>query len=453
MTTDHWLPSLTGAVGIKYQAIADSLETAVREGRLRGGDRLPPQRDLAARLNVDLTTVTKAYEVARQRGLIEGRGRLGSYVREPDDTGFAHLPHVESGMNMPPELPGNAVGAAIADGTTALLRHGSGARLQYQPPGGALQDRIAGAQLLTPLCGPTNAEQVVLTAGGQHALHAILEAQFEPSDAIACGRYVYSGFKALAARLRLRLVPLEEMTAPALDAAVAENEIRGLYLVPTNDNPTAHTVGLAERRAIAAVIERHGLALIEDDAYGPLAAEPLPTLTSFVPDKSWHIASTSKIISPALRVAYVRAPSVAAALRLAADLHETAIMPPPINAALVSRWIADAKFGSLVGEMRQEVAARRALADQALSGSYSGHPQGYHLWVPVKHGAAQDVVEAMRGSDLQLVAAARFAVGDSPDTALRVSLGGIADHDRILRALRTLQGHLLAPPRRGSMLV
>ena len=65
LTIDDWLSRpLEG--GAKYQAIADSLETAVAEGRLRGGDRLPPQRELAQRLGVDLTTVTKAYDVARQ---------------------------------------------------------------------------------------------------------------------------------------------------------------------------------------------------------------------------------------------------------------------------------------------------------------------------------------------------------------------------------------------------
>lgn len=167
MTTEPWVPALIDGAGAKYQAIADAIEAAVADGSLRGGDRLPPQRELATRLRVDLTTVTKAYDVARQRGLIEARGRLGSFIREPEDTSFAQLPQVDTGMNMPPDLREGALGKAIADGTTALLRHGSGARLQYQPPGGALQDRIAGAELITQICTTTVAEQAVLTAGGQ----------------------------------------------------------------------------------------------------------------------------------------------------------------------------------------------------------------------------------------------------------------------------------------------
>ena len=455
LTTEIWPPDLLDRAGAKYQAIADALEAAVGEGRLRGGDRLPPQRDLAKQLGVDLTTVTKAFEVARQRGLIEARGRLGSFVREPDDTGFANLPQVDTGMNMPPELPGGAVSRAIADGTTALLRLGSGARLQYQPPGGALQDRIAGAELLSRLCVATPAEQVVLTAGGQNALHAILASTLRPGDAIACGRYVYSGFKALATRLGLRLVPLAEMTAAALEEALSRTAIQALYLVPTNDNPTTHTIGERERRAIAALLVRHDLQLIEDDAYGPLSADVLPAVTSFAPDRAWYVASTSKIISPALRVAYVRAPSVGQALRLAADVHETAIMAPPINAALVSLWVRSRQFDDLVAELRGEVRARRALADTALTGlAYHGHPDGYHLWIPAPAGwTGVKIADAMRGSDLPLVPAERFAVAGAPDQAVRVSLGGLLGHDAIGRALRMLRGHLDAPGGRSVPLV
>ncbi|KAI1691137.1 bacterial regulatory protein, gntR family domain-containing protein [Ditylenchus destructor] len=58
--TDDWLPDLDPASGAKYTVIADALAAAIDRGTLPGGTRLPPQRDLAARLGVDLTTVTRA---------------------------------------------------------------------------------------------------------------------------------------------------------------------------------------------------------------------------------------------------------------------------------------------------------------------------------------------------------------------------------------------------------
>lgn len=455
MTTDIWLPELLAGTQPKYLAIADRLEAAIGDGRLRGGDRVPPQRELAARLAVDLTTVTKAYELARERGLIAGRGRLGSFVREPGDTAFAQMPAVDTGMNMPPEIPDGAVSRAIADGTTALLRHDSGARLQYQPPGGALQDRIAGAELLARAGAPTTAEQVVLTAGGQNALHAILATTLVRGDAIACGRYVYSGLKSLAVRLGLRLVPLPEVSAEALEQAQSREAIRAVYLVPTNDNPTATTLTLEEREGLAAVAARHAITIVEDDAYGLLAEPALPSVSAFAPEHAWYISSTSKVISPALRVAYVRAPSVGEALQLASAVHETAVMPPPINAALVTSWVRSGRFDDLVAEMRKEARARAAVAREALQGIvHTAHAEGYHLWIPLAAGRSGRVLaEAMRGTELPVVAAERFAVGEAADTAVRVSLGGLLDHEALWRALRILQGHLALDADRPAILV
>lgn len=455
MTHDAWLPDLGRARGVKYQLIADALERAVTRGVVRGGDRLPPQRELAARLNVDLTTVTKAFDVARRRGLIEPRGRLGSFVREPGATPFTDLPQVDTAMNMPPELPEGVLGRAIADGTTALLRHGSGARLQYQPPGGALQDRAAGARLLERLCAPTLPEQVVIAAGGQNALHAILAAGLAPGDTILCGAYVYSGLKALAARAGLRLCSVADWDRASVEDAIARHRPQAIYLVPTNDNPTARTLTLAERRTIAGLVRAHEVQLIEDDAYGALAADRLPPVSSFVADRSWYVASTSKLLSPALRVAFVRAPGVAAALRLASDLHETAIMAPPINAALVSGWVLDGSFDRLVADMREEVRARRVIVAEELADlPYQAHPEGYHLWVPVPAGlTGRELAFALRGASIPVIAAERFAVDGAPDAAVRVSLGGLSGPDAIRRALRLLRGHLQGGERRREFMV
>ena len=65
-----------------YLALAQALETAIRSGELQPGDQLPPQRTVAALMGVDLTTVTRAYGVARSRGLVEGRARRRSPGRD-----------------------------------------------------------------------------------------------------------------------------------------------------------------------------------------------------------------------------------------------------------------------------------------------------------------------------------------------------------------------------------
>ena len=54
-----WLPQLARQGGPRFLQIADALQAAVAGGALQPGDRLPPQRHLAAQLGVDLTTVTR----------------------------------------------------------------------------------------------------------------------------------------------------------------------------------------------------------------------------------------------------------------------------------------------------------------------------------------------------------------------------------------------------------
>lgn len=442
--TDRWLPDLDRIAGAKYSVIADALGDAIDRGELPGGTRLPPQRDLAARLGVDLTTVTRAYEAARRRGLIEARGRAGSFVRTPRRIEIADLARVDTGMNLPPELPGGLLARTIADTVQALLLDASPLRLQYQALGGNAEDRAAGVRFLDTMGLPAEPDQLILAAGGQNALHAILSNTLLPGDAVLCRRFVYSGFRALAQRTGIRLVGLDRLDAASIAAACADDpRVRALYLVPTNENPTAETLDEDARRAIAAAAIRHDLQLIEDDAYGALAAAPLAPVAAYAPDHSWYIASASKIISPALRVAFVRAPHVAAALQLATQIHQTAVMPPPLNAAMLTRWIDDGTAARLIGAMRAEASRRQALASRLLARlDFTAHPQGYHLWLRLADGIApNDLADAMRPTGLSVMPADRFAAGDARANAVRVSLGGLADDDQLTRALRILHGY------------
>ena len=73
-----WVRPLTAGSGSRYQQIATQILTAVEDGVLRPGDRLPPQRELAQTLGVDLTTVTRAYTEVRNKGILEAQGAGGT---------------------------------------------------------------------------------------------------------------------------------------------------------------------------------------------------------------------------------------------------------------------------------------------------------------------------------------------------------------------------------------
>src|SRR5262249_30225057 len=98
-----WLTGFRVGAGARYLQIADLIEHAVGDGRLTPGDRLPPQRRIAALLKVDLTTVTRALAEARKRHLIEARGALGTFVAAPR---VELAQRVDFSMNVPPPPEG-----------------------------------------------------------------------------------------------------------------------------------------------------------------------------------------------------------------------------------------------------------------------------------------------------------------------------------------------------------
>jgi DNA-binding transcriptional MocR family regulator len=446
-TAQPWHPDLGSTSGPKYLAIAEALARDIDAGVLRAGDRLPPQRALAEALGIDMTTVTRAYGEAQRRGLIAGDGRRGSFVRAPDGPAVRYSDPGDIGMNAPPEGFGGTLAAEFRKCVEGLLAPASGAfPLQYQPAGGIAEVRQAGADLLGRRDVPCDPDTVLIAAGGQNALHAVFSAELEAGDAIGVGQFAYPGLIALALRfgvtLRVIADDAEGMDPDALDAACAASPLRAIYLVPTNDNPTARTMSLARREALAQVAERHGLLVIEDDAYGLLPAQPLAPVAAFAPERTWHIASVSKVLAPGLRVAWLRAPDLARAWRLAADMHETAIMAPPLNAAIVGAWVRSGVFDRLVGEVRAEARRRGAVAREILAGlSFASHPDGYHLWVPLReHAAPAAIADALKQHGISAIPSEAFAVDRSAPhpPALRVSIGGTLTLERLRRGLSLL---------------
>src|ERR1700751_2898535 len=102
-----WTPTLPRLGKPRYLAIADAIDEDIRNGKLAPSDRLPPQRKLAKRLDVDFTTVARGYVEAQKRGLIESKVGQGTFVRDkpkPRRKEQAPAPRpVDLSMNLPPE--------------------------------------------------------------------------------------------------------------------------------------------------------------------------------------------------------------------------------------------------------------------------------------------------------------------------------------------------------------
>lgn len=459
-----WIPDIATVSGPKYLAIAEALARDIDTGKLREGDRLPPQRMLAETLGLDLTTITRAYGEAQRLGLLEGSGRRGSFVRsKASAVSDIRVPDAgDTGMNAPPEDFGGSLASAFRDCASDLLTPEHGVLpFQYQRSGGAASARKAGADMLAGRGIPCSEDSVLVAAGGQNALHAIFSAELRAGDRLAVAPYVYPGLLALSRRYGIELVAVASdengLLPEALDSACSAAAVRGVYLVPTNDNPTAVSMPADRRAAIAQVITQHQLLLIEDDAYGLLPAQPLVPIAALAPTNAWYIASVSKVLTPGLRVAWLRAPDVAGAWRLAADMHETAIMAPPLNAAIVTQWLHSGAFHRLIEEVRTEASIRQALAREYLpAGSFRAPEYGYHLWLEVPADLdIRHIADALRQHGLSAIAGEAFAVDPAMPgaTALRVSIGGSISRERLQRGLQLLSA-LISPqaPRKISLI-
>lgn len=63
-----------------FEQVRDGLAQAVRTRELAAGDRLPTVRKLATELGLASNTVARAYRELEHAGVIETRGRLGTFV-------------------------------------------------------------------------------------------------------------------------------------------------------------------------------------------------------------------------------------------------------------------------------------------------------------------------------------------------------------------------------------
>jgi DNA-binding transcriptional MocR family regulator len=445
-----WTPPIDGIAGPKYLAIVEALAAAIGSGQLAVGDRLPPQRALAEALGLDLTTVTRAFTEARRRGLVEAQTGRGTFVRaRPRQAPPMRTPLLDLRLNLPPQPPSAQLPQRIAAGIAALMAApDAAAQLQYHESGGLAAHRATAARYLAARLGPLAAERVLIASGAQNALAALLDLLLHPGDVIATGVTTYPGVKAIAMQRGFHLQPLamdEEGIEPeAFQALCRSFAPKLLYCVPAIDSPTTATMSAARRRDIAAIADRNGVLLVEDDAYGALPHAKLPSLVSLLPSRTWHVASLSKCATPALRIACVVAPDAVQADHLSAVLRATSLMPPPLMAALAASWMDSGTLDQITDAIRSENVARQAIVRRALDGiPYAACAEGHHLWLqlPPFWRRAEFVAQALQ-SGLSVVPSDAFAVGPDAPEAVRISIGAVPDRTLLETAFERLSALL-----------
>jgi DNA-binding transcriptional MocR family regulator len=439
-----WLKPLVAGSGPRYLQIADLIAHAVRNGELKAGDQVPPQRWLATELGVDLTTVTRAYAEARVRGLLASFGGRGSFIAEPYDPSQRGM--VDLAMNIPPQPANRALADHIKAGMSEVVtRHDAESVSGYHHPVLEPTALQAARTWLGPMLDAMGQSQVLMCAGTQGAIFNLLQAHTRRGDAVLCDPLTYPGFLRAARALGLKIIGVpgdaSGMLPDALERSCRDTGAGLLYLNPTIQNPTASTMPTARRQDIAAVLRKSKVTLIEDDPYRHLLNDaPLPISACTSGERSYYLASLSKCLSPSLRAAYVVAPSGQATTTLLESFAATSMGCSALLAGLVQTWIVNGTAKSLLGEIQLEARSRQALARSILPGSIQAHPSGIHLWLPLPpQWRPTAFSQALEDMGVRIAATNAFGVEDELPSGVRISVGGARSHAELSAALQKIQ--------------
>ncbi|MGI8764969.1 MAG: PLP-dependent aminotransferase family protein [Gemmatimonadaceae bacterium] len=463
-----WRPHLSGRSGPLYRAIADAIEADTHSGVLAAGDSLPTQRELADSLGVNFTTITRAYAEARRRGLITARVGRGTFVAEPrlarEDQPEPGIRDYNLSVNQGPVRPW--LTHALKQTLGRLSTDSSVVRnfLSYNSQdGGSPAARDAGVLWLERCGVPGTRDRLVIAQGAQHAVSMLLQVLARPGDTMLVEALSYPGFRSAAQLAGVRIVPVvmddDGIDPEALEQACRRYSPRLLCCVPTLQNPTTAIMPLDRRHALINIARRYSLAVIEDDAYGPLALDPPPTLAALAPDLVTYVGSLSKCVAPGLRTAFLLTPTSADAERLQAAVRASVLMLSPIPIALASAWIRDGTAERALNDLRQEMTARGALARTVLAQYDLSLPSGsLHAWLRLPFSSSVAAFVARAHQCGVRVAPSDWYVmpppGDVPTSAslapsavpaVRLALGAEQDRGRVAEALSRLASILGRP--------
>ncbi|WDY60639.1 aminotransferase-like domain-containing protein [Pseudomonas sp. PSKL.D1] len=437
-----WIPELADDGQPRYLALVDAIASAIERGTLKVGERLPPQRRLAWKLGLNPSTTQQAYREAAARHLVAGEVGRGTYVlagsreatlfrlKQPD----RQREVIDLSTNVPAVDPSSAdlhgsLHALLGHGHTGLLDH----YLSHQQ---LLLGRLQGARWLANRGLALSAEQLLVCGGAQQALTLLLQSFCQAGEPVLLEALTAPGIKAACRQLRLPVhgvaLDAQGLRPDELDRVARASGARVLVTTPTLHNPTGSSMGDARRRAIADVVQRLGLLVIEDDVYGALSNHaPLYPLLG---ERGILISSLSKTVAAGLRLGWIVAsPHVLEQV----DPHAGASHWPvsPLNLQIACQWIEDGTAARRLAWQRAEVAERWRLARKVLGDALlDASAPSPHVWVAAAQGAER-VVEACRAQGVEVVPASVFAIGANQVPAVRISLSAAGSRAELKRGL------------------
>src|SRR5215471_2964903 len=419
--------------------VAGQLRDALADGRLATGDRLPSTRMLAGLLGVSRTVVTGAYAQLFAEGWVEGRHGSGTYVadgapgrpggngstgpgarREPGavTADRALAPAAAPLIDLRPGIAW-AEGIDRAAWRRAWRRAGASVTAGLPDPQGSPGLRAALTGYLRRSrgvhCSPG---QLVVTRGVAGSLGLIAAALLRPGDRVGVEEPGYPAARAVFAAHGLRPVP----------CPVDSGGLRLVYVTPAHQYPLGGRLSVPRRRALTSWARMTGALIVEDDYDGEFRYDvaPLPALFGLDPEVVVYLGTTTKILTPAMRVGWLAA-SPGLVGRLAAAGGTLGEYPSgPAQDALLS-LIATGGLERHIRRMRHDYARRRAAMTAVFGGGAAGRllgdQAGMHMVLETSEPAA-DVAVAAAEQGVAVATLDRYFGGPVTRNGLGLGYGG-----------------------------
>lgn len=412
----------------RYAQLYGALRDAILTGRIAPGTRLPSTRDLAQTLAVSRNTVTAAFEQLVAEGYLESRVGDGTYISPalPDDLLYVHTQ--STATNSSPIVPTNQVskrhraivetpmGGAADDHAPRAFRTGVPALdafpyaiwarlvarrwrnptpdlLTYGDAAGYRPLRQAIANYLSTARGVhCTVEQVMITAGSQHALDLIAHVLLDPGDAVWIEDPGYRGARAalLGAGAKLIPVPLDEEGISVTAGQAACADARMAYVTPSHQYPTGVTMSVARRLALLEWVHGAAAWILEDDYDSEYRyhGHPLAALQGLdvqgAGNRVLYTGTFSKVLFPGLRLGYLVAPPPLIHV-FAEALYRAHRYLSVFDQAVLADFIDEGHFARHIRRMRTLYARRQEILLDAIDQQLAPYlhvnptPAGLHI--------------------------------------------------------------------------
>ncbi|MEV5569827.1 PLP-dependent aminotransferase family protein [Spirillospora sp. NPDC052269] len=424
-----------------FRRVADVVAADIAAGRLRPGDRLPPQRRFAREHGVAASTAARAYRELASRGLVVGEVGRGTFVRSGPPGGGPPALLEPSGAPVDLELTypeADGQPERLAAGLARLRRPDVlAAALRPVGPSGTAAARREAAALL----GVADPEGVLFAANGRQAVAGAVAALVPPGGRLGVEPLTYPVVRGLLARIGVVAVPIAaDDRGPRPDALVEAHRrapLSAVYLQPTLHNPTGLTVPPERRCALAGTLSALGVPLVEDRIWSFLADEP--PMAGLLPDLAIVVDGLSKRVSPGLTAGFLAVPPGLRG-RVADALRAGAWLPTGYALEAATGWLADGTVAALGEAKRRDAADRRAIALDRLEGfTVSAAPRAFFCWWELPGPwRAEAFAGAAARLGITVTPGAVFATApDATPAAVRVGLAA-PTHGELARALDVL---------------